>query len=193
MSQSVKNTGFYCTECHNFTEREDVEDKFIVTEPVPGDENTFVEFTKCPFCGGLAKEAGLNFRGISKINLNKLQTGPTTPEGRAKLAKLAPTKLHGPKTKEGKERSAKNAWKHGKYAKEMRELAPAKFDKFPFCADCTDEYREKCKKGELKWCMTYIGKSLEIYGFHVNGDIEGLSKYAAMTHANLELVKQMML
>lgn len=194
MSESVKNTGFYCSDCYHFTERENITDNDIISESVKDELDITVEFILCPICGAVAKEAGLNFRGISKINLQKLQTGPTTVEGRKRLSDLAASRknINGPNTKEGKDRSSKNAFKHGKYAKKMMELAPANYKKFPFCDECDEETRAKCKAKTIKWCPVYIAKQLTLYSLYVNNDVDGLSNFAAQNQAKLSLALEMM-
>ena len=195
MTKTQKNTGFCCRKCWNFTERDQINLEDIISEPIKdgSDVEQCVEYIVCPHCGELAVEETLNFRGISKINKNKLQTGPNTEAGKAKHAELARIHLNGPKTQAGKDRVSKNAFKHGKNATVRREFAPASYDKYPFCEECSEEIKERCKNKKITWCPVYIVKQLEIYGKHVNGDVEGLSNDAAKNHAKLSLIAEMMM
>lgn len=189
-----KETGFCCHHCWTFYDRDDdrIKDLEPIVEKVKstdGCEDVF--YIICPQCGNPAAEAGLNMRGIAKINREKLQTGPVTPEGKAKVAALCKKYANGPVTEEGKRRVSKNGFKHGRFAKTAVELAPCKFDRLPYCSECPQEVRDKCKAGKLKWCPTYIAEMLKYYSSFVSGDLEALSNQAALNHAKLSMAQKM--
>jgi hypothetical protein len=123
----------------------------------------------CPVCDQSASECN-----HSKFNLVKAWANST-----------------GPKTEAGKARVALNGWKDGAHCSRVRILAPAKFDKFPWCSDCED--REMCSRKEIRYCPRDIETTLKFIQAYKEGDPGALGEEAAIANAKMWNVFNMMI
>jgi hypothetical protein len=143
----------------------------------------------CPKCGKLTKS--ISPQRYSALMGRDKATGPKTPEGkkRSALNSRLPRKL----SPESAERIGVNAYKTGQYATRLRPLAPAKFDKYPSCTNCEPETRERCEAKEIKWCPTNHEPLLKFLAAYKDGKPELLKELAGMTQAQVYQVIQMSL
>lgn len=107
------------------------------------------------------------------------------------LARTAWQNATGPKTEEGKARVALNSWKTGEYATKIRIMAPAKFEKYPWCLDCED--REPCKSKLIKYCPRDLETTAKFVAAYKNGDVNDLREEAGLANAQVWKVFSMMI
>lgn len=87
----------------------------------------------------------------------------------------------GPRTKEGKERSALNGYKTGIRAQKMGMLAPANYMKYTACLAC--EHAEQCKGKKIKYCPENMSRLLQVVQAYTEGDPKALQLLAAQNQA----------
>lgn len=97
----------------------------------------------------------------------------------------------GPRTKEGKERSSMNNYKHGMFTKNLSLLAPTLHDKYVYCKGC--EYYQDCKDKKLKYCPTNLEPMLKFLAAYKEGRVSELKEIAALSQGKVQLVLEQML
>jgi hypothetical protein len=107
------------------------------------------------------------------------------------LARTAWQNATGPKTEEGKARVALNPWVDGAHCKKIRILAPAKFDKFPWCHDC--DQRDECEKKTIKYCPRDLETTARFIAAFKEGDVSALKEEAGIANAQMWKIFSMML
>ncbi len=96
----------------------------------------------------------------------------------------------GPRTPEGKARSALNHWKHGGYARKYHLLAPANPGKYPECEIC--EERQACESEPYKYCPVILGPMLRFAQAFREGDVKALQDFAGYNQLKAFQTVQMM-
>lgn len=107
------------------------------------------------------------------------------------LANTAWNNATGPRTEEGKARVALNGWKTGAHCTRIRLMAPAKFEKFPWCQDC--EQRTACKNKEIRYCPRDIETLAKFIQAFKDGDPNTLREEAGIANAQMWKVFSMMM
>lgn len=109
------------------------------------------------------------------------------------LATNAWHKATGPKTEAGKARVALNPWKDGTKCRKGKHhiLAPAKFDKYPWCTECPD--RDDCENKLIKYCPRDFETTLRFVQAYKDGDVNALKEDAAIANAQVSKVFAMMI
>ena len=96
----------------------------------------------------------------------------------------------GPRTAEGKRRSALNGMKHGLNARPQHMLAPAN-GKYDICRDC--ESADECKAGTLKYCPYKTDLLARFMAAYENGEVKDMKPFAGLTQGRLYMILEMML
>lgn len=130
----LEAVNFVCTVCdHTF------QDAPARVEDAPDREwHPWRYFGTCPVCRGEGKQAAWE-QGL--MAAYGRQTGPKTPEGKAKAA----ANLDGHPTPEEAQRTRFNAMKHGLFAR-VATYFPAKPGAYPRCQGCEHLASEECRR-----------------------------------------------
>ena len=138
----------------------------------------------CNSCGQLAPQAHWEIN-LLKAHLNA--TGPTSPEGKAVVAR----NLAGHPTPEEARNTRFNALKTGAYA-ETATFFPARPGKYPQCEGC--RYEPQCQAGNLKWCLSKAELFLKHQVAFETGDPGLLTSLRATQHAAIAgLIEDMLI
>lgn len=124
-------------------------------------DDPFDYYCKCPKCGVLTRAVPHYYANIPKM------------------------RTCGPKTEEGKRRSALNGMKHGIYAQAHHLLAPAN-GKYDICQEC--DLLEDCRDKKIKYCPFKQDLMLRTIAAYENGDLEHLKTMAGLNQGKMMIV-----
>ncbi len=160
---------FSCAACKEKFKAEPTRTEEAVDRPW----HPFEYFADCLKCGEESPQVGWE-KAIFKANT--MATGPRTEEGRAKSA----ANLKGHPTAQEAQITRLNAMKHGLFAKTSK-FFPAKPGRYPQCADCEYFEDEVCK--EHKACLKRAEVMLRFQVAFENKEPEHLMDMFSETHA----------
>jgi len=171
MDNKTPNThiNFHCSNCGDKFKSEPNRVEDVEDRPW----HPFEYFAVCPECGAESPQVQWE-KNIFKANT--MATGPRTAEGRAKSAK----NLEGHPTPQEAQITRLNAMKHGLFAKTSK-FFPAKPGRYPQCDDC--EYLKDKVCVEHKACLKRAEVMLRFQVAFEHKDPEKLMDMFAETHA----------
>ena len=174
MPEFVFNRNFYCPlPCEEYI----VTDQYQLNE-----DDIFV--TTCPKCGNVVPETKI------KGNITEIQrTGPTTEAGKEKVAQNLEGHQGQYKSPEAAARASQNGYKHGRYAKVPRIMAPAKAGAYPVCNGC--DFYADCKEGRHSYCPINMEPLLQFVTAYQEGKHQNLREIAGLSQAQLFSMLQM--